>query len=249
MFCPASLRWEAYWTLLQPKGVSTPPLIVYTVNAPGSPLGPPRFAALRGKFLKAAGEFKPGNSPGTGAAAPTSVGGHEPLDRTADGKKVRGAEVGVLAWVGGVACASRPALRPGSGRLCGRISTDTSKFCSTDRPWCPRSNPSMLVRPSNARVPAVILSHARPRIFACCQAVGFKPHNYVVRSSFSIIFLLHIMYLGLVTGQLVKDDLNGLSLAIKRDTAGNSTEPEDTKFSWPRFATVVRFWFSALSHS
>jgi len=144
---------------------------------------------------------------------------------------------------------SRPALHPGSGRLCGRISTDTSKFCSTDRPWCPRSNPSMLVRPSNARVPAVVLSHARPRIFACRQAVGFKPRNYVVRSSFSIIFLLHIMYLGLVTGRLVKDDLNGLSLAIKRDTAGNSTEPEDTKFPWPRFATVVRFWFSALFHS
>jgi len=47
------------------------------------------------------------------------------------------------------------------------------------------------------------------------------------------------MYLGLVTGRLVKDHLNGLSLAIKWDIAGNSTEPEDAKFPWQRFATAM----------
>jgi len=91
-----------------------------------------------------------------------------------------------------------PALRPGFGRLCGRTSADTSEFCSTDRPWCPRSNPSTLVRPSNAQAPVAILSHARPGTFAYHQAV-----SYVVHSSFSIVLPLHVMYLGLVTGRLV----------------------------------------------
>lgn len=52
--------------------------------------------------------------------------------------------------------------------------------------------------------------------------------------------------------------MNGLSLAIKRHIAGNPMEPEDAKFPWPRFATMMGLmtigitlpallWFCAVS--
>ena len=149
-------------------------------------------------------------------------------------------------------------LRPGSGRLCRRIPADTSKSRFTDRHLCPRSNPSTPVRPSNTQIPTAILSHVCLRIFAHHRAASFKPHSYVAHSSFSIVFPLHVMYLRLVTGRPVKYYLNGLSLAIKRQIAGVPTGPEDAKFPWPRFATMVGLmtigitlpgvlWFSAIS--
>ena len=66
------------------------------------------------------------------------------------------------------------------------------------------------------------------------------------------------MYLGLTTGRPVKDYMSGLSLAIKRHIAGNPIEPEDAKFPWPRFATMLvlmtvgvtlpaLLWFCAVS--
>ena len=47
------------------------------------------------------------------------------------------------------------------------------------------------------------------------------------------------MYLRIVTGRPVKHYLNGLSLAIKRHIAGNSTVLEDAKFPWLRFTAMV----------
>lgn len=69
---------------------------------------------------------------------------------------------------------------------------------------------------------------------------------------------MHVVYLRLTTGRPVKDYMNGLSLAIKRHIAGNPIEPEDAKFPWPRFATMVGLmtvgvtvpallWFCAVS--
>ena len=87
---------------------------------------------------------------------------------------------------------------------------------------------------------------------------SFRPHSYIVHSSFSIIFPLHVTYLKLTTGRPVKDYMNGLSLAVKRHISGNQTEPEDAKFPWPRFATMSGLmtvgitvpsllWFCAIS--
>ena len=86
----------------------------------------------------------------------------------------------------------------------------------------------------------------------------FTSYSYVVHSSFSIIFPLHVVYLSLTTGRPVKYYTSGLSLAIKRHIARNPTEPEDTKFPWPRFAAMVGLmtlgvtvpallWFCAVS--
>ena len=80
----------------------------------------------------------------------------------------------------------------------------------------------------------------------------------MVHSSFLIIFPLHVSYLSLATGRPIKDYMCGLSLAIKRHIARNPTEPEDAKFPWPRFVTMVvlmtlgvtlpaLLWFCAVS--
>lgn len=88
--------------------------------------------------------------------------------------------------------------------------------------------------------------------------MSFKLHSYIVHSSFSILFPLHVTYLSLTTGRPIKDYMSGLSLAIKRHIAGNPTEPDNAKFPWPRFVTMVGLmtigvtlpallWFCAVS--
>lgn len=88
--------------------------------------------------------------------------------------------------------------------------------------------------------------------------MSFRPHSYIVHSSFLIIFPLHVTYLSLTSGRPAKDYMSGLSLAIKRHIAGNLIEPDDVKFPWPRFATMLGLmtvgvtlpgllWFCAIS--
>jgi len=88
--------------------------------------------------------------------------------------------------------------------------------------------------------------------------MSFRPHSYIVHSSFLIIFPLHVTYLSLTSGRPVKDYTSGLSLAIKRHIAGNPIVPDDAKFPWPRFATMLGLmtvgvtlpallWFCAVS--
>ena len=88
--------------------------------------------------------------------------------------------------------------------------------------------------------------------------MNFRPHSYIVHSSFLTIFPLHATYLSLTTGRPIKHYISGLSLAIKRHIAENPTEHDDAKFPWPRFATMLvlmtigvtlpaLLWFCAVS--
>lgn len=114
------------------------------------------------------------------------------------------------------------------------------------------------VRPSYPQISATVLPHVSPAIPSGHPVVSFRPYSYVVHSSFSIIFPLHVAYLSITTGRPVRDYMRGLSLAIKRHIAGNRTETEDAKFPWPRFATMLGLmtvgvtlpgllWFCAVS--
>ena len=150
-----------------------------------------------------------------------------------------------------------PGFHPGFDRLCRRISTYTGEFPSKVWLRCLQSY-STPVRPSDAKVPTTVLSHVCPSVSSRCQFMSFWPHRYIAHSSFSIIFPMHVAYLSLTTGRPIKYYMNDLSLAIKRHIAGNPTEPEDAKFPWQRFTTMLvlmtvgvtlpaLLWFCAVS--
>ena len=131
-----------------------------------------------------------------------------------------------------------PGLRRHFVLFCYRSSAYSSKFRSKIWFRRPRSD-STSVRPSGAEISKAVHSHVCLNISSRCRVMNFRPHSYIVHSSFFIIFPLHVVYLSHTTGRPIKDYMSGLSLAIKRHISGNPTEPEDAKFPWQRFVTML----------